>query len=222
MMRGAGSDARAMASIIGLAAWLALGPGAAGAHEGKHRAGPERAQSGAATKPGSVAVKLFDLELTDRNGRPVKFRSDVIGKRIVVVNFIYTRCTTVCPVTSAIFARLQERLGPRLGEDVFLVSLSVDPVTDEPVRLRAYAKKFNAGPGWIWLTGRKLAVDKVLEGLGAYSPNYEDHPAMVLVGDGRAGRWTRFFGFSGPDEIMAQIDELTAARAHSVSAAARQ
>ena len=128
------------------------------------------------------------------------------------MDFVYTTCTTVCPVLSAVFGQLQGRLGQRLGRDVFLVSVSVDPIRDTPSRLQAYAAQHQAGPGWIWLTGDKPAVDRVLEGLGAYAPNYEDHPPMVLVGDGKSGNWTRFFGFPGPDQLLAKVDELVGAR----------
>jgi protein SCO1/2 len=55
-------------------------------------------------------------------------------------------------------------------------------------------------------------VNAVLDGLGAYSPNFEEHAAMVLIGDGRDGEWSRFYGFPNPDRIMAQVDAIQAAR----------
>jgi len=136
----------------------------------------------------------------------------VIGDRIVVMDFVYTSCTTVCPVISAVFGQVQDKLGEQLGDEVVLVSVSVDPVRDTPQRLKAYAATHNAKPGWIWLTGGKRTMDEVLDGLGAYSPNFEDHPSMVLVGDGRSGEWSRFFGFPSPDRIMDQVNALQAAR----------
>lgn len=172
------------------------------------------------SKPASDArgteVELRDLDLIDQEGRSVRFASDVIADRIVVMDFVYTTCTTVCPVLSAVFGQLQNRLAGRLGEDVFLVSLSVDPARDTPQRLKAYSAKHGAREGWLWLTGQKPVVDDVLQGLGAYAPNFEDHPAMVLVGDGRSGDWTRFFGFPSPDQIMAKVDELATARQSDV------
>ena len=90
--------------------------------------------------------------------------------------------------------------------------MTVDPIRDTPQRLKAYAAKHRAGPGWTWLTGAKPAVDDVLNGLGAYSVNFEDHPAMVLVGDRRTGQWVRFFGFPSPKRIVQQVDALQAAR----------
>jgi protein SCO1/2 len=165
-----------------------------------------------ASQAKSAEVELKDLRLTDQNGQEVRFVSDVIGDRIVVMDFVYTSCTTVCPVLSAVFKQVQTRLGDRLGKEVALVSLSVDPTRDTPQRLKAYAAGQKARPGWVWLTGPKTIMDEVLDGLGAYSPNFEDHPAMVLVGDGRTGEWSRLFGFPGPDRLMEQVDALQAAR----------
>ena len=102
--------------------------------------------------------------------------------------------------------------GDQLGDDVALVSVSIDPTRDTPQRLKAYAARYQARPGWIWLTGGKRTMDEVLDGLGAYSPNFADHPSMVLVGDGRSGEWSRFFGFPSPDRIMDQVNTLQAAR----------
>lgn len=160
----------------------------------------------------STRVELLDKMLVDQNGNKVKFVSDVIGDRIVVMDFVYTSCTTVCPVLSAVMGQVQDRLGDRLGREVALVSVSVDPIRDTPQRLKAFAAKQKTKPGWSWLTGQKRTMDEVLDGLGAYTPNFEDHPAMVLVGDGRSGEWSRFYGFPNPDRLMEQVNALQAAR----------
>ena len=160
----------------------------------------------------TTEVDLLDLVLIDQHGDEMKFVSDVIADRIVVMDFVYTTCTTVCPVISAVFGQMQKKLGDQLGDEVVLLSVSVDPVRDTPKRLKAYAARHNAKPGWIWLTGHKRTMDKVLDGLGAYSPNFEDHPAMVLVGDARSGEWSRFFGFPNPDRLMKQVNALQPAR----------
>ena len=104
------------------------------------------------------------------------------------------------------------KLADDLGPELRLVSVSVDPLRDTPERLKAYAASHRAGPDWLWLTGEKTEVDEVLRGLGAYTPNFEDHPSMVLVGDVRTGQWKRFFGFPGPDKVVAAVQSLRAAR----------
>lgn len=213
---GATSTRRTLAGA-GLVLLVGLGDAVA-AHDGVHREASIVQNNDAQF----VKVDVLDLELTDQHGQTVNFRADVVGERIAVINFVYTSCGTVCPVTSAIFARVQERLGARNDNDVRIVSLTVDPVTDGPDRLRVYAQKYGADSGWTWLTGDKLSMNRVLEGLGAYTPSYEDHPSTVLVGDGGAGRWTRFFGFPSPDQIVDRVDALIDARAHSMSAATQQ
>jgi protein SCO1/2 len=161
-----------------------------------------------------IQVKLHDLELLDQDGRKVRFRSDVIGDRIVVIDSFFTTCGLICPILSAIFADLQEQLGDRLGKEVSLVSISVDPTTDIPPRLKEFAGTWEAKPGWVFLTGQKQTVDRVLDGdgLGLYSADFTAHPAAFLVGDGKNGGWTRFYGFATPEQIMGRIDELSAGR----------
>ena len=79
-------------------------------------------------------------------GKAIRFKSEAVGNRIVVVGFIYTSCTTICPVTSAVFADVQQRLiktlGERFGHEVKLITLTVDPATDTSERLKAYAANF--------------------------------------------------------------------------------
>jgi len=179
---------------------------AALAHDPAHHHAP------AAAAPASAQVVLRDAPLLDASGKRVRLAQEVIGGRIAVVNFIYTSCTTVCPVSSASFQQLQQRLGARLGKEVVLVSITVDPLRDTPQRLREYAGRYEAREGWVWLTGAKPDVDSVLKGLGAYSARFEDHPAMVLIGDARGGPWTRIFGFPSVDELVARIETIHLAR----------
>ncbi len=196
---------------------LVLGAAAlAGAHDGKrHGAAPPAG----AVAPSALDVTLYDESLLDQDNRRVKFVSDVIADRIVVMDFIYTSCTTVCPVLSAIFQKVQSGLGERLGREVVMVSISVDPSTDTPHRLKAYADKYHAQPGWLFLTGGERVIDKVLEGLGAYSQDFTAHPNMTLIGDGRSGQWTRLYGFANPNQILGQVDQLLAARKQTLSKA---
>ncbi len=199
-----------LATGLAVAAILAMAIPALG-HDGKDhvKSLPEAAAEAAGA---AVEVQLLDLALVDKEGKAMRFGSEVVGDRIVVIDFIYTTCTTVCPILSAVMARVQQSLGERLGEDAWLISISIDPTRDTPQRLSAYARKFDAGPGWIWLTGDKSAVDRVLGGLNSYSAEIVDHPPSVLIGDARSGKWTRLFGFSAPEDIVHRVDQLVAAR----------
>lgn len=163
--------------------------------------------------PEDVVVRFADVKLLDQNSRERSLKADVIGDRIVVMDFVYTSCTTVCPVVSAIMGEVQQKLGGRVGREVALVSLTVDPVRDTPARLRDYARSRGAGAGWSWLTGSTTAVNDTLKGMGTWTPNFEDHPVVMMVGDGRSGKWTRFYGFADPAMLVAQVESLIAARA---------
>jgi protein SCO1/2 len=159
-----------------------------------------------------VELQLRDAVVLNQDGEAVKFRSQVVGEDIVVVTFVYTTCTTVCPVVSALFQDLQNRLGQNAGSAVKLVSVTVDPLRDTPQRLKAFSRKYSAGPGWTFITGSKGEVDKVLNDFGAYTPNYTDHPPLVMVGDGKTGQWLRFYGFPSPARLMGAVDDLQTAR----------
>lgn len=157
----------------------------------------------------AAEIDLRNRVVLDQDGREMEFVTDAIGDHIVVMDFVYTTCTTICPVLSALFTQVQTKLGNDVvGNDVRLISMSVDPIRDTPQRLKAYSAKHRAGEGWLWLTGPKPAVDDVLTGLGAYTSNFEDHPTMVLIGDAQTGEWKRLFGFPNPDRIVRIVNEM--------------
>ncbi len=204
--------------LAALALLLATGPAAAG-DEAPCEGCAQKAREAARAKPGAAAgakVELADVTLLDQDGKKVPFREAMAGERIVVMDFIFTTCTTICPVLSAIMKRIQDALGPR-ADKVLLVSVSVDPARDTPERLKAFGARFKAGPGWTWLTGEKGDVERTLKGVGAFTASFADHPPMILVGDGRAGTWTRLNGFPKQDQVLSKIDELIAARAKLAS-----
>jgi len=205
----------ALAAFAGLA--LAVATPAARAHQ-DHVHSMQHGQ--AAKAAGKVQIKLPDTVLTDQNGTAAKLKTDAMADRLVVINFVYTTCTTVCPVQSALFAELQQLLGERSGRDVSLISVSVDPLRDTPLRLKEFATRYKAGPGWRLFTGSRTAVDEVLKAFDVYTPNFADHPAAVLVGDPRSGEWVRYFGFPSTDQIMGRVKELQAGR-HGAQAAMR-
>jgi protein SCO1 len=202
------ADGRSWPGLAALAMMLlALSPLATRAHDGSHDP-----PSVAETARASVQVTLADEILIDLDGRPMAFASEALGDRIVAINFIYTNCTTICPIMSAVLAAVQDQLDGELGGELALISLSVDPARDTPPRLKRYAETFAAGPGWSFLTGDRQRVARVLAGLGASAADPVNHPPVVLVGDGAAGRWYRLYGFPAPDEIVGLLRQLAAAR----------
>ena len=195
--------------LITLVALLGLGFGpAASAQEDPHAKHRAMMQQKAEPAAEAADISLREHKLLTQDGESVQFVGDIVGDHIVVMDFVYTTCTTVCPVLSALFSQVQTQLGDRLGDEVVLVSLTVDAVRDTPDRLKAYADKHRAAEGWYWLTGPKPVMDDVLIGLGAYSVNFEDHPSMVIVGDARTGEWKRLFGFPNPDRIVQIVNDM--------------
>ncbi|MCL8304519.1 SCO family protein, partial [Pseudomonas putida] len=86
-------------------------------------------------------------------------------------------------------------------------------------RLLGYAKAFQHGPGWSWLTGSPYAITETLKGLGSFSADLSQHPPLILVGDGRSGHWTRYYGFTDPAVLINEINRLSARRVHAKSTA---
>ncbi len=162
--------------------------------------------------PANSPMSIPDVELLDQDGRTVRFYSDLVKGKTVAVNFIFTTCTTVCPPLGATFARVQRELGVRAGRDVQLISISVDPVTDTPERLKAWGEKFKAGPGWTFVTGSKPQIDELLRALAASTAKREDHSPMVLVGNDAAGQWRRAYGIAAPGKLVQLIMEAADGR----------
>jgi protein SCO1 len=157
----------------------------------------------------SAAGKWFsDVELLDQDGRKVRFYSDMLKGKTVVVNAFFTTCTSVCPPMNRNMEKIQEALGDRLGKSVFLISISVDPVTDTPPRLKEYAQKFHAKPGWVFLTGKKENVDWALYKLGQYVEAKDDHTTIVIVGNEETGLWKKAFGLAKLADLVQIVESV--------------
>jgi cytochrome oxidase Cu insertion factor (SCO1/SenC/PrrC family) len=167
--------------------------------------------------PLSGGVSIPDVSLVDQDGQPVRFRSDLIKGKIVAVNFIFTSCKAICPPMSANFAKLQERLGDRVGDGVELISVSVDPQIDTPERLHEWRKRFGGGRGWTLLTGKKQDVDLLLKEMEVFAADKNNHSPFILLGDEGAGKWTRVHGLTAPERLAEMITGL-----HDASRAAEQ
>ena len=162
--------------------------------------------AGAALGADGINLSIPDAAVLDQNGQQLHFRSDLIDNRVVVVNFIFTSCTTVCSPMGANFAALQKRLGS--GTDVRLVSVSLDPDSDSPARLKAWSERFGAKPGWTLVTGKREEIDRLLKAFGVYTPDRISHSPILLVGDGRRNVWTRANGLLAPRKVTEIIEEM--------------
>jgi len=132
-----------------------------------------------------------DAIVVTHDGRTLRFYDDLIKDKIFVISFLFTTCRDICPLATARLAELQEKLGDSMGRDIFFYSLSIDPETDTPERLKEYAKTFGAGPGWLFLTGKPEDIHIIRHKLGERSKVLSDHRNEILLGNGATGQWAR-------------------------------
>lgn len=161
---------------------------------------------------------LPDLPVTTQDGKQLRFYSDLVKGRVVAINFIFTRCTTICPPLGVKFSALQRNLGDRLNKDAYLISVSIDPHNDTPERLKAWSDKFHRKAGWTLVTGRKQDINEILRALNAFNPNPADHTPMVLVGNDAANRWTWTYGLGPAAALARSVNEMIAATAQKTAA----
>jgi protein SCO1/2 len=145
-----------------------------------------------------------DVEVVTQDGKPVRFYDDLIKDKVFVVNFLYTTCRDFCPLAAARLSALQEKLGDAMGRDVFFYSISIDPDTDTPERLKDYARVFQAGPGWLFLTGKAEDIREIRYKLGDRGKTLSEHRNEVLLGNGATGVWAR-------NSVLGDINSLALA-----------
>lgn len=157
----------------------------------------------------SQPVTIVEAPLVDAGGREVAFASEAVGDAVVVVNPIWTGCSNLCPLTSAVLGEVAERLGDRLGREVRLVSLAIDPLEVPKAQLESWVADYGSVQGWLWLGGAPGAVDAVLTGLGEPMLGPIDrHPSVFLVIDGRSKRALRFEGIAEADDVLDAIERI--------------
>jgi len=204
--------------VVSLSLWG--GPLAASAHEKRNHpaaAPPPGAQGGQQGKAAKPELRLdenyqrtyfTDLPLLTQDGKEVRFYTDMLKGKVVLVSFIYTDCTEVCPILMPNLVRIQELLGDGSGRDVSLISISVDPADDTPDVLKKYGEKYGAKDGWTFLTGKKENIDWVVYKLGQYTEDFEDHSMLFLLGDVKNARWAKMRGDMPPETIAARLLDL--------------
>jgi protein SCO1 len=165
---------------------------------------PGYAQSDPSPQRGT-RQNIPDVELVDQDGKRVHLYDDLVKGRVAALSFIFTTCTTICPLIGANLGRLQTELGQSLGEDISLISVSVDPATDTPQRMKAWGAQFGAKPGWSLLTGDKATVEQLLKILGLFTPDIQSHSPFLLLINDRTGDWTRVNAIETPPPKIAEI-----------------
>lgn len=156
----------------------------------------------------SASYDIPDVRLVNMDGAQISLRDGLGGDEPVMLNFIFTSCTAICPVMSATFRQVQENLGEEGGK-VRMVSISIDPENDTPARLKEYADRYHAGPQWRMLTGSiedSIAVQRAFNTYRGGKMNHE--PVTFLRAAGADQPWVRLDGFASADDILREYRQL--------------
>lgn len=142
-----------------------------------------------------------NVELTTHEGKKVRFYDDLLRGKIVAINFIYTSCGDVCPLDTAQMREVHTLLGDRVGKDVFMYSISVDPERDTPDKLRRYMRTFDVGKGWTFLTGKREDIVLIQRKLGLRiidPKNLTDHDTRLMLGNEKTSQWLKRTPYDDP------------------------
>jgi protein SCO1 len=202
-------NSRAARSLVpvALAAGLLLGSAGCGAEEAApdpHAHHHHMMQAPPDVRRSTVNYAIPDLKLVRSDGARVTLAQELDDGRPVLLDFIYTTCTTICPVMTQTFAEVQKRLGADAAK-VKMVSVSIDPEQDTPARLTEYAKRYQAGAQWSFLTGTVEASVAAQRAFDAYRGDKMNHVPVTLFRSAPGQPWVRLDGFATPDALMGEV-----------------
>lgn len=195
--------------LLAGAALLAPGWAAADAQPADPHALHHMMMANKELKRSVMAYTVPALKFVRESGASVSLDKELQDGRVVVLNFIYTTCTTICPLSSQVFSVLQEKLGADRAR-VHLVSISIDPEQDTPARLRDYAQRYHAGPGWQHYTGTVQASVAAQQAFAAYRGDKMNHAPLTLLRAASGGAWVRLDGFASADDLLTEVRALEA------------
>lgn len=162
----------------------------------------------------TIKARLPNSEVFDQTGRSLKFYDDLIRDRAVLLNFFYTGCGDTCPLVSQNLREVQDILGDRMGRDIFIVSVSLQPELETPSILHDYAKLWDARPGWSFVTGPPDRIEQLRRtaGFADSEPDFagqrDSHTGMVRYGNDRLDRWGCAPGLGRPVWIAKAVTML--------------
>lgn len=149
-----------------------------------------------------------DVVLTDVDGKPVRLRELLAADEPLMLNFVFTTCSTICPIMVRVFAEVPARLGEPVARKLRRVSISIDPENDTPAQLKRYASEVSAGPRWHFLTGRAQDVKSVQAAFDGYRGDKMNHEPLTLLRAAAGRPWLRIDGFAGPDELAGEMRRI--------------
>lgn len=154
-----------------------------------------------------VNYEVPDVTLINQEGAKVQLKKLLLADQPVLVDFVYTTCTTICPILSANFTNFQRQPAAKAGA-YHLVSISIDPENDTPKAMKAYLQRYYAKPGWDFLTGSRDDIDRVLVALDAKTQSKMDHLPLILIKSPSEDRWLRIYGLLGTAELIKEYKEV--------------
>ena len=167
-----------------------------------------------AAKPGPRAGYFPNTVVQTHDGRKLRFYDDVVRGKVVVFNMMYSVCTGICPGNTANLLQVQQALGDRLGKDIFMVSMTLQPEFDTPQALQRYVTSYGINPGWTFLTGDPKEMDVIRRKLGFFNDDPKidadlaNHTGMVRIGNEALDRWFMMPALSAPKQIARSILQL--------------
>ena len=154
-----------------------------------------------------VAYAVPDVVLINQDREKVRLVELLSSGKPVLLDFIYGTCTTICPILSAGYSNMQRKLGDD-PEQVQLVSISIDPEHDTPAVMTEYLERYQAKPGWDFLTGSREDIDKVMHAFDAYVQDKMSHYPLTLIRAPGGDYWVRIYGLVGTRELMEEYEGL--------------
>lgn len=173
-------------------------------HQHHHHVSPDNAYTRSV-----VSCETPNVRMLDTNGTEISLHDSLDGPGPVLLNFIFTTCSTICPVMSGTFSQIQAKLGSN-SSGVRLVSISIDPEQDTPSRLKEYANKFDAGPQWSMLTGSVENSIAVQRAFNVYRGDKMNHEPVTFMRKGPDQPWVRITGFISADDLVMEYRKLAA------------
>lgn len=153
------------------------------------------------------AYTMPDVKVVGMDGAETSLLAELSTDKPVMVNFIFTTCTTICPVMTGVLSQVQKELGPEAA-NVRMISFSIDPEYDTPERLREYAERFKAGPQWRFFTGDPQEIIAVQRAFENYRGNKMNHPPVTLLRRAEGEPWVRLDGIASAAEVTAEYHSL--------------
>lgn len=157
----------------------------------------------------TVSYQVPTVTLVRADGKRVLLPRELDDGRPVLLNFIFTTCSSTCPLTSRTLEEFQRKLGPE-ASTIHMMSISIDPEQDTPERLNEYARKFHAGPGWQYYTGTVAASLAAQKAFDVYRGEKMSHTPVTLLRAAPGKPWLRIDGFVTPDELVEDYRKLLA------------